>query len=206
MKKFISEILKAELMEVMILKESKDLISEGLKYHINNNISVHNSVYRYASEKHIDLINEVKLLYVKNNIVLCESDEEIVKSDAGAFGEYKGELVPLDLPFENQDYNLKEATYKGKKVKLNKPKRGGSKKFYVFVKDPKTGKVVKVSFGAKDGGGKLAVKLRDSDARKRFSDRHNCTEKNDKTTPGYWSCRLPRYANMLGLSGEGKWW
>ena len=60
MKKFISEILKTELMEVMILKESKDLISEGLKYHINNNISVHNSVYRYASEKHIDLINEVK--------------------------------------------------------------------------------------------------------------------------------------------------
>jgi hypothetical protein len=206
MKKFISEILKTELMEVMILKESKDLISEGLKYHINNNISVHNSVYRYASEKHIDLINEVKLLYVKNNIVLCESDEEIIKSDAGTYGEYRGELVPLDLPFENQDYNLKEATYQGKKVKLNKPKRGGSKKFYVFVKDPKTGKVVKVSFGAKDGGGKLAVKLRDPDARKRFSDRHNCKEKNDKTTPGYWSCRLPRYAKMLGLSGEGKWW
>lgn len=206
MRKFISEILETELKEIMILKESKSNISDDLKYHIDNNISVHNSIYRYASSKHLDLIKEVRSLYSKDFIVLCECDEEIIKSDAGSYAEYKGELVPLDLPFENQDYNLNEATYQGKKVKLNKPKRGGSKKFYVFVKNPKTGKVVKVSFGAKDGGGKLAVKLRDPDARKRFSDRHNCTEKNDKTTPGYWSCRLPRYANMLGLSGEGKWW
>lgn len=193
-------------MEIMILKESKEKLSDGLKYHIENNISVHNSIYRYASEKHIDLINEVKSLYAKNNIVLCENDEGIIKSDAGLFGQYKGNLVVLDLPFEYKDSNLDEATYQGKEVKLNKPKRGGSKKFYVFVKDPKTNKVIKVSFGAKDGGGKLAVKLKDSSARKRFADRHNCTEKNDKTTPGYWSCRLPRYAEMLGLSGEGKWW
>lgn len=101
---------------------------------------------------------------------------------------------------------VNEAEYKGKEVELNKPKRGGSKKFYVYVKDPKSGKVKKVSFGAKDGGGKLAVKLKDPKARKRFADRHNCEQKNDKTKPGYWSCRLPRFSKLLGISGGGRWW
>ena len=101
---------------------------------------------------------------------------------------------------------LTEAEYQGKKVELGKPKRGGSKKFYVYVKNPKNGKVKKVSFGAKDGGGNLSVKLKDPKARKAFADRHNCEQKNDKTTPGYWSCRLPRYAKLLGLSGGGRFW
>lgn len=101
---------------------------------------------------------------------------------------------------------LKEAEYKGRDVKLNKPKRGGSKKFYVYVMNPETKKVKKVSFGAKSGGGDLAVKLKDPKARKAFADRHNCEEKNDKTKAGYWSCRLPRYAKSLGLSGGGTWW
>jgi hypothetical protein len=206
MRRFISEILETELKEIMIIKESKSNISDELKYHIDNDISIHNSIYRYASQKHIDLIKEVRSLYNKNSIVLCEYDEGVIKSDAGITGVYRGQDVILDLPFEENVSNLDEAMHKGKKVKLNEPKRGGSKKFYVFVKDPSTGKVVKVSFGAKDGGGKLAVKLKDPDARKRFADRHNCETKNDKTTPGYWSCRLPRYAKMLGLSGEGKWW
>jgi hypothetical protein len=102
--------------------------------------------------------------------------------------------------------HLEEAEYQGKKVELSKPKRGGSKKFYVYVKNPKTGKVKKVSFGAASGGGSLAVKLKDPKARKAFADRHNCDQKNDKTKPGYWSCRLPRYAKSLGLSGGGTWW
>lgn len=94
---------------------------------------------------------------------------------------------------------LNEAEYQGKDVDLNKPKRGGSKKFYVYVKNPKTGKVKKVSFGAKDGGGNLAVKLDDPKRRKAFADRHNCDQKKDKTKPGYWSCRLTRYAKQLGM-------
>ena len=101
---------------------------------------------------------------------------------------------------------LTEAEYQGKKVEIGKPKRGGSKKFYVYVKNPKTGKVKKVSFGAKSGGGNLAVKLKDPKARKAFADRHNCEQKNDKTKAGYWSCRLPRYAKLLGLSGGGRFW
>jgi hypothetical protein len=76
----------------------------------------------------------------------------------------------------------------------------------VYVRNPKTKKIIKVSFGAKSGGGNLAVKLKDPKARKAFADRHNCEQKNDKTKPGYWACRLPRYAKSLGLSGGGTWW
>jgi len=109
----------------------------------------------------------------------------------------------FDMLKASVDY-IPEAEYRGKKVQLNKPKRGGSKKFYVYVKDGDT--VKKVSFGAKDGGGNLAVKLKDPEARKNFAARHNCPQKNDKTKPGYWACRLPRYAKSLGLSGGGTWW
>lgn len=110
--------------------------------------------------------------------------------------------VKAELDLEH----IKEAEYRGKKVQLSKPKRGGSKKFYVYVKDPKSGNIKKVSFGADSGGGKLAVKLKDPKARKAFADRHNCDQKKDKTKAGYWSCRLPRYAKSLGLSGGGTWW
>lgn len=100
-----------------------------------------------------------------------------------------------------------EAEYQGKEVDLNKPKRGGTKKFYVYTRNPKSGNVVKVAFGAKDGGGNLAVKLKDPKARKAFADRHDCKNKTDKTKPSYWSCRLPSYAKALGLSQTGaRWW
>jgi hypothetical protein len=68
---------------------------------------------------------------------------------------------------------------RGKKVELNKPKRGGSKKFYVYTKNKK-GNVIKVSFGADSGGGKLAVKLKDPEAKRNFKERHNCEQKKIK--------------------------
>ena len=100
--------------------------------------------------------------------------------------------------------NIKEAKYQGKTVQLSSPKRGGSKKFFVYVKDPKTKNIKKVSFGGTTG---LNAKINDPKARQNFAKRHNCAEKKDKTKPGYWSCRLPRYAKLLGLksSFSGFW-
>jgi hypothetical protein len=94
--------------------------------------------------------------------------------------------------------SLNEAEYQGKKVEIGKPKRGGSKKFYVYVIDPKSKKVKKVSFGAAGGGQNLAVKIRDPKARKAFAARQNCDQKKDKTKPGYWSCNIGRYWKSLG--------
>ena len=95
---------------------------------------------------------------------------------------------------------MNEAEYRGKKVELNKPKRGGDKKFYVYVKNPKTGNIKKVSFGAKG----MSVKTDDPARVRNFVARHNCKSRNDKTTASYWSCRLPRYKS-LGIKG-GQWW
>jgi|TARA_R100000479_G_C6289442_1_gene166020 hypothetical protein len=41
------------------------------------------------------------------------------------------------------------AKYRGRTVKLNKVMRGNVKKFQVFVRNRKTGRVQKVNFGAK---------------------------------------------------------
>jgi hypothetical protein len=120
----------------------------------------------------------------------------------------------VKLNNENLDYNgydlikasvdyIPEIEYKGKKVQLNKPKRGGSKKFYVYVKNPKTGNVKKVSFG--DTG--LSVKFKQQGARASFAARHKCAHKKDKTKAGYWSCNIGRYWKSLGGSSNfsGYW-
>ena len=86
----------------------------------------------------------------------------------------------------DEELEITEAEYQGKKVKLNDPIRGGSKKFYVYVKNAK-GNVVKVSFGDTTG---LSIKRDDPERRKNFRARHNCDQKKDKTTAGYWSCRM----------------
>ena len=90
---------------------------------------------------------------------------------------------------------IEEAEYRGRKVKLNKPMRGDVKKFKVFVKDPKTGKIKKVNFG--HGGtsakrkGEKTMRIRKSNpkARRNFRKRHNCKNPGPKTKARYWSCK-----------------
>jgi len=98
------------------------------------------------------------------------------------------------------DADLNEAKKKSKKKDppLNKPKRGGSKAYYVYVRDPKTKKIKKVSFGS----GGLRAKIKNKQARNAFAARHNCKNKKDRTKAGYWSCNLPRYADQLGLGSK----
>ena len=88
--------------------------------------------------------------------------------------------------YEDWDGEVFEAAeYKGRKVTLNKPFRtqGGPKKFAVYVKNA-SGRVIIVRFGDPN----MEIKRDDPKRRKAFRDRHNCAEKKDKTTAGYWSC------------------
>lgn len=78
---------------------------------------------------------------------------------------------------------LEEAMYQGKKVTLNDPVRGGSKKFYVYTKNDK-GNVVKVSFGDPN----MEIKRDDPKRRKSFRARHNCDNPGPKWKARYWSC------------------
>jgi hypothetical protein len=75
------------------------------------------------------------------------------------------------------------AKYQGKNVTLNKPKRGGFKKSYVYVKDGN--KVKKVSFGDK----KMSIKKNQPGRKKSFLARHKCSTPGPKTKARYWSCR-----------------
>jgi hypothetical protein len=181
----------------LIMNESKNpiFISEGLFYHIENNLPINESIYRPQSMMFLKLFVEARELYESKRLVLCESDKYYFdNTDIGTFGEYNGIRVPLDLPLTEEF--LTEALEEEKKTPpIGKPKRGGSKKFYVYVRDK--GKVKKVSFGMAGGG--LRAKLNNPEARRAFSKRHDCPNKKDRTKASYWSCRLPRYAKLLGF-------
>ncbi len=91
----------------------------------------------------------------------------------------------------NDDDVIDEAEYQGRKVKLGKPMQGDTKKFKVYVKNPK-GNVVKVNFG--HGGSSVkgkAMKIRKNNAaaRRSFRARHNCDNPGPRHKARYWSCR-----------------
>ena len=338
----------------------KHLISEGLQYHMDKKIQLHESVYRIGSEKHFELIREARALWVRGIINVSEDDQAILETHLGHFGLYEGVEVPLDLPMVNEvekdinqlknlsnrkerynyiknfskkklidiadelyldyeeyddiedkvlnsfseslnesydydevaqsefgmDYDQlgpgekewvrdeidnmsmseaysgflrnpedpdsekfeptgavaefreelralfgkfkgdlrnpefirgvaeimvswkallrsqldekKKAKKKKKDPPIGKPKRGGPKAYYVYVRDPKTKRIKKVTFGS----GGLRAKIRNPKARKAFAARHKCSQKNDRTKASYWSCRLPRYASALGLGAN----
>lgn len=191
----------------MSLHESVNrlLLSEGLNYHLENNLDLNESIYRPQSTSFVSLFTEARKLYESGLINLSEEDKWYFdNTNLGEEGLYKGIKVPLDYPMTVEFLLEAKAKAKKKQPALNKPRRGGSKKFYVFVRNPKTGGIKKVSFGDTTG---LKAKINDPKARKSFAARHKCAQKKDKTQAGYWACRLPRFASILGLKSNfsGYW-
>ena len=79
---------------------------------------------------------------------------------------------------------LNEATYKGKKVPLNKPMKGDVKKSKVYVDPDGDGKAQKVNFGDKTLSIKKNIPARKKSYCARSSGQGNL---NDKTSANYWS-------------------
>lgn len=180
-------------LNVILANNQKQKINEAIDHHLIEDIPFSENIFRMHSANYYKLYTEAKKQYAAGTLSVGDSfDHELLTSDIGEFGLYEGIEVPLDLPMLNEEED----------VELNKPKRGGPKKFYVHVKDPNTGNIKKVSFGDTSG---LKVKLDDPAARKSFVARHQCDMKKDKTKPGYWACRLPQFAKQLGLSGGGNY-
>ena len=132
------------------------------------------------------------------------------KSDFDIFKNNLSSHFDIDeATIEERIVNILEAKKKKAKKKDNRPigkpmrDTSGGKAYKVYVKDPKTKKVKTVRFGS----GGLRAKINDSKARAAFAARHKCSSKKDRTKAGYWSCRLPRYAKLLGLksSFSGFW-
>ena len=237
-----------------VLNESlnaKIVMTENMKYHVDNKLPLTENTFRYGSQAFLDLWAEARYLYSRNAIHVNDDDKEILlETNLGEYGIYEGKKVPLDMlmleesqmldgyevdffhtkanvyanieissenstfdddiqikgtgkteeeAFEDLKQNYekyKKGLYEVDKKKnppIGKPKRGGSKKFYVYVRDK--GKIKKVSFGGTTG---LSVKINDPKARQAFAARHRCSEKTDRTKPSYWSCRIGRYWKQLG--------
>ena len=108
-----------------------------------------------------------------------EAIEEEIYEDVDEFFEDYGVM------WYNDDDEIDEAEYQGRKVKLGKPMRGDVKKFKVYVKDPKTKNVKKVNFGDPDS----KIKKSNPARRRSFRARHNCDNPGPRTKARYWSCR-----------------
>jgi len=83
---------------------------------------------------------------------------------------------------------LTEGEYHGRKVPIGKPMPndpGEKKKSKVYVRDPKTGNVKKVTFGDRN----MRIKKSNPKRRKSFRARHNCKNPGPRTSARYWSCR-----------------
>lgn len=185
-----------------LISLNKTPASQALAEHIKQGVPLTDSIFRMHSDSYYEVFQLARELHKSESIDLDPISEAVItETEIGNYGMYHGELVPLDAPFPGDD--LTEAEYQGRDVELDKPKKGGSKAYYVYVKDPKTGNVKKVEFGSG-----MKAKLDDPEAKQAYNARHGCSKgrHNDKTKAGYWSCRLPRYAKSLGLSGGGQWW
>jgi hypothetical protein len=207
--KFIKEYRKSR-------EENLDL-SEGLVYHVDGGIPLMESVYRIESEAWVSLVNEARDLWERNVIDLNDDDLFLISTDAGRYGIYENEIVLLDVPFweggEDEYYEeaddwtdefkeIREAEYRGRKVKLNKPFRtpGGPRKFSVYTKNDK-GNVVKVGFG------EPGMRVNNSDPAKArsFRKRMRCEDPGPRWKPRWWSCNVVRYRKLLGIKSSNPW-
>jgi len=136
--------------------------------------------------------------------VISGKDPAAIGFDQGVYGRFAS-VGTKDKLKEAITSIIDEKKKKKKDPPIGKPMRSssGGKAYKVYVRDPKTKKVKTVRFGS----GGLRAKINDSKARSAFAKRHKCSQKKDKTKASYWSCRLPRYAKLLGLksSFSGFW-
>jgi len=193
----VSEISENDLLLQNVEKLKRiHIIHEAIDWHKDNQVPLTENVFRVGSKMYFELYCEARKLYKEGKLELTGLDKSLIEdTDIGSMAiNEEGKLVPLDCPM------IKEENKKD--VEIGKPKRGGSKKFYVYVRKPDGG-IKKVTWGDTTG---LAVKLKDPKARKSFAARHKCSTKKDRTKASYWACNTPRYAKQLGLSGGGNFY
>jgi len=185
-------------------------LSEGMVYHIDRNIPLMESVYRIESESWISLVNEARELWERNVVDLNEDDLFLISTDAGKYGIYEENLVLLDVPFWEGEFDydweeydsLEEAEYRGRDVKLNKPFRtpGGPRKFSVYTKND-SGNIVKVNFGQPG----MRVNNADPKKARSFRKRMRCDQPGPRWKAKWWSCNVARYSKLLRIKSSNPW-
>jgi len=124
------------------------------------------------------IVNALYPLIVYIRDVMDEAVEEETYDGDDFYEEY-------GVMWYNDDDEIDEAEYRGRKVKLGKPMQGDVKKFKVYVRDPKTKNIKKVNFGDPN----MRIKKSNPARRRSFRARHNCDNPGPRTKARYWSCR-----------------
>lgn len=173
----------------LIDQEIKNIqISEQLQYHIDNNHSITESIFRLESQAYDNLLIETRYLYEVGLIELKTENDKFIfeRLQTGKRGIYKGKSVVLDKPqrSEKKNKSWKVYRYTGKKDKDGKMKA----------------KVI--HWGDPD----MPIRNGDKEAAKSFRARHKCSEKTDKDTAGWWACYAPKYfSEVMNLSSNSVW-
>ncbi len=81
------------------------------------------------------------------------------------------------------------AKYRGRKVKLGKIMRGDVKKFKVFVRNRRTGKIKKVNFGSKTMSIKKNIPARKRSFMARMGGVLRKVKGQKSLSPAYWAIR-----------------
>jgi nicotinic acid mononucleotide adenylyltransferase len=191
--KYAKEVLR----QVLDRKKKEGKLNHSVEYYAQQ------IAKQYDGVDARDLANMVTEELQDKNLKSINSKKNVAKSNAGA-GEWGTPELTAKLKSEtpgegaikesccdacdeelvHEEVTIVEADGNKRKVTLNKPVRGGSKKFYVYVKNDK-GNVVKVSFGDPN----MEIKRDDPARRKAFRARHNCDNPGPKWKARYWSCR-----------------
>jgi hypothetical protein len=197
----LRKLIREEILKSVDAVNESPSLSEGIRWHLEEGVSFDQPIYRAGSEKYFALIREARFLYqIGSYSAKNEFEKDMLESNLGEWDMFENDMVPLDFPMLEED--LDEAKYKGREVTLGAKgaKRSGGRA-HVYVRNPKTGKVKKVSFGSG-----MPDAMGDSPKhrarRKSFAARHRCSKNKDRTSASYWACRATK---MFGRNVPG-WW
>jgi len=179
--------------ELRKIKEKPTTVKEAVEYHIENQVSFTDNIFRPGSDMFFKIIEEAKKLYAEGKYTPAdEYEQDMLNSNIGEKATYNDQEVILDYPFEEE---LNEADDPTDGKGIGKPFRsGGGGAVYVRVGDG----VRKINFSQSG----MQKKYMDPGATRSFVARHHCLTNKDKTSASYWACRWPRF-----FSNSGKiWW
>jgi hypothetical protein len=180
----LEEVLLTEnnIAELDKIKKEVEALMPSLSWIDDVNVS------SYSGDLYIDLDYKLDPQEIKQLSQLASKyNMDLMRKSSGK----NASLVKRRVPPKNEDEELNEAEYQGRKVQLGKPMQGDSKKFKVYVKNDK-GKVVKVNFGfgGKSAKGKrMVIKAKNPKARAAYRARHNCKNPGPRWKANYWSCK-----------------
>jgi hypothetical protein len=190
---------KNEMINRIVDEELRSVVfKSGLLEHVKTKTPLHENIFRIGSDCYFNTIKQGREFY-KIGLYETINEEEknmLENTELGEWVMIEGERVPLDFPM------YVETIDEEKDPPVGKPMRNSSgKKYKVYVRNPKTGNVKKITYGDSKGG--LKGNWNDADARSSFAARHNCEDKKDRMSAGYWACRAHK---DFGKNVPGRFW